>query len=40
MAASKYDFGIEQGASYKLTIRYKDDEDNVIPLTDYWAGLS
>lgn len=40
MAASKYDFGIEQGASYKLTIRYKDDQDNIIPLTDYCARLS
>ena len=39
MAASKYDFIIEQGSSYRLSLVYKDDQDNIIPLTDYCARL-
>lgn len=39
MAASKYDFSIEQGSSYRLSLVYKDDQDNIIPLTDYCARL-
>lgn len=39
MAASKYNFAIEQGSSFKLSIKYKDGEDNVIPLTGYCARL-
>jgi hypothetical protein len=39
MAASKYDFTIEQGSSYKLSLKYKDNEDNIIPLTNYCARL-
>lgn len=39
MAASKYDFIIEQGSSYKLSIRYKDDQNNPIPLNGYCARL-
>lgn len=39
MAASKYDFSIEQGSSYKLSIRYKNDQNNIIPLNGYCARL-
>lgn len=40
MAASKYDFSIEQGSSYKLMLKYKDQDDNIIPLIGYCARLS
>lgn len=40
MAASKYDFPIEQGASFRLSLVYKDDANNVIDLTNYCARLS
>lgn len=39
MAASKYDFSIEQGSSFKLSIIYKDAEGNPIDLTNYCARL-
>ena len=39
MAASKYDFVVEQGASYKLSLKYKDDQDNPISLVNYCARL-
>jgi hypothetical protein len=39
MAASKYNFAIEQGSSFKLSIKYKDREDNIIPFTGYCARL-
>lgn len=39
MAASKYDLSIEQGSSYRLSLTYKDDQDNIIPLTGYCARL-
>jgi hypothetical protein len=39
MAASKYDFTIEQGSSYRLSLKYKDSEDNIIPLTGYCVRL-
>lgn len=39
MAASKYDFSIEQGSSFRLSIIYKDDANNVIDLTNYCARL-
>jgi len=39
MSASKYDSIIEQGSSYSLTIRYKDNNGDIIPLTDYCARL-
>jgi hypothetical protein len=40
MAASKYDFSIEQGSSYRFSLKYKDDQGNIIPLTDYCARIS
>lgn len=39
MAASKYDFSIEQGTSFKLSLIYKDAEGNVIDLTNWCARL-
>lgn len=39
MPASKYDFPIEQGTSFRLSIVYKDDANNIIDLTNYCARL-
>jgi len=39
MAASKYDFSIEQGSSFKLSIVYKDANGSPINLTDYCARI-
>jgi hypothetical protein len=39
MAASKYDFAIEQGSSFKLSIIYKDSAGIPINLTNYCARL-
>lgn len=39
MAASKYDFDIEQGSSFTISIVYKDAEQNVVNLTDWCARL-
>ena len=30
MPASKYDFNIEQGSSFRLSIIYKDDDNNIV----------
>jgi hypothetical protein len=40
MAASKYDFSIEQGSSFKLSLVYKDDSGNPVDLTDWCARLT
>lgn len=40
MAASKYDFSIEQGSSFKLSLVYKDDNNNPIDLTNWCARLT
>jgi len=40
MAASKYDFSIEQGSSFKLSLVYKDDNGNPIDLTNWCARLT
>ena len=40
MAASKYDFSIEQGSSFKLSLVYKDDSGNPIDLTNWCARLT
>lgn len=40
MSASKYDFNIEQGSSFRLSIVYKDDSNNIVNLTNYCARLS
>jgi hypothetical protein len=40
MAASKYDFSIEQGSSFKLSLVYKDDSGNPVNLTNWCARLT
>lgn len=40
MAASKYDFSIEQGSSFKLSLVYKDDNGNPVDLTNWCARLT
>lgn len=39
MAASKYDFTIEQGTSFKISLIYKDNAGNPINLTGWCARL-
>ena len=39
MAASLYDFSIEQGTSFRLSLTYKDSNGSVIDLTGYCARL-
>jgi len=39
MPASKYDFSIEQGVSFKLTLIYKDANNNPVNLTGWCARL-
>jgi len=39
MAASKYDFAIEQGTSFKISLVYKDSNGNPINLTNWCARL-
>lgn len=39
MAASKYDFSIEQGSSFKLSLVYKDENNNPVDLTNWCARL-
>ena len=40
MAASKYDFSIEQGTSFKLSLIYKDSTGNPVDLSDWCARLA
>jgi hypothetical protein len=40
MAAGKYDFTIEQGSSFKLSLIYKDQNENPVNLTDWCARLT
>lgn len=39
MAASKYDFTIEQGSSFRLSVVYKDSNGDPIDLTGWCARL-
>jgi hypothetical protein len=39
MAATKYDFNLEQGSSFRLSLTYKDDSGNPIDLTGWCARL-
>jgi hypothetical protein len=39
MPATQYDFNIEQGSSFKLSITYKDSDKNIINLTDWCARM-
>lgn len=40
MAASKYDFTIEQGSSFKISLIYKDSNGTPVDLTDWCARLT
>lgn len=40
MAASKYDFSIEQGSSFKISLIYKDANKNPVDLTGWCARLT
>lgn len=40
MAASKYDFTIEQGSSFKLSIVYKDENGSPVDLTGWCARIT
>jgi len=40
MPATQYDFNIEQGSSFKITLVYKDKDKNVIDLTNWCARLT
>ena len=40
MAASKYDFAIEQGTSFKISLIYKDANGNPVNLTNWCARLT
>lgn len=39
MAASLYNFAIEQGTSFRLAIVYKDKDQNIVDITDWCARL-
>lgn len=39
MAAAKYDFSIEQGTSFRLSLVYKDADGNPVDLTGWCARL-
>ena len=39
MAASQYDFKIEQGSSFRMSLIYKDSNSNAIDLANYCARL-
>lgn len=39
MAASRYDFSIEQGTSFKFSLIYKDNDNNPIDITNWCARL-
>jgi hypothetical protein len=39
MAASKYDFSIEQGTSFRIALTYKDHQKNPIDITGYCSRL-
>ena len=39
MSATKYDFNIEQGSSFRLSLVYKDANGNPIDITNWCARL-
>lgn len=39
MSAAQYDFNIEQGSSFKITLVYKDKDKNIVDLTNWCARL-
>lgn len=40
MAAGRYDFAIEQGSTFRLSLVYKDSGKNIIDLTGWCARLT
>ena len=40
MAASLYDFNIEQGSSFKLTLIYKDANNNPVDIRNWCARIT
>jgi DNA polymerase III sliding clamp (beta) subunit (PCNA family) len=40
MAASQYDFKIEQGSSFRMSLIYKDSNGQPIDLTNYCARIT
>lgn len=40
MAATKYDFSIEQGSSFRMSLVYKDENGSAIDLTNWCARLT
>lgn len=40
MAASRYDFAIEQGSTFRLSLVYKDSTKTIVDLTDWCARLT
>lgn len=40
MSAKLYDFNIEQGSSFRLSLTYKDSNEEIIDLTGYCARLT
>ena len=40
MAASQYNFDIEQGSSFTISIVYKDADKNIVDLTNWCARLT
>ena len=39
MSASQYDFNIDQGSSFRLSITYTDNDGNPINLTDFCGRI-
>jgi hypothetical protein len=40
MAASKYDFSIEQGSSFKIIMTFKKDDGSLLDITGWCARLT
>lgn len=40
MSASKYDFSIEQGSSFRMSLIYKDSDGNPIDIANYCARIT
>lgn len=39
MSAAQYNFSIERGSSFRLSLTYKDSNDNIIDITNWCARL-
>lgn len=40
MPAAEYNFNIEQGSSFKISLVYKDKDKNIVDLTNWCARLT